>query len=231
MAMAEEKASSSRTASLATQLAVVAGTVGIGAAVVVAIGSLTMPEPPPPFVAADADPEALPSPEDLNEAGAVVVASGSPVDDGVIEHRYELTGTGALFVELGESPPEGEGEFRFGRAPRTLLVRWSWVDGEEGGDITEVRATLSLPGATFFARAGECDLDLHVYEPYQETFEMETFETEDDTGEVEVMVRRGVEAEGILDCQGVVAVGMDGPISYQAVFRIPRQDLFMVFPG
>lgn len=202
------------------QLAVVAASVVGGAVAVMTIGVLTMPEPPPPFVAADADP-GLPSPEDLNEAGAVVVPRGVPVDDGVIEDGYELEGTGSLIAELGEPPPEGEGEFRFGRAPRTLLVRWTWVDGEDEGGVTDVRATLSLPGATFFGRGEDCDLELDVYETYEEVQEREDIE--------QIQISHGVDAAGTVTCTEVAAVGIDGSVSYHAVFRIPRQTLYVTF--
>lgn len=204
------------------QLGVFVGSIAIGAGVVLAIGWLTMPEPPPPFVAADADSD-LPSPEDLNGAGAVVVARGGPVDRGVIEDRYEMEGSGDPFGGfMVDPPPDGEAEFRFGRAPRTLLVRWSWVDGEEGGDVAGVRATFSLPGATFFGREGECDLDLHQYETFKETQEpAEHIE--------QTLTFHGVDAAGILTCENLVAVGIDQPISYQAVFRIPDQVLYRTF--
>jgi hypothetical protein len=203
------------------QLAVVAASVLGGAVAVMTIGFLTMPEPPPPFVAADADPD-LPSPEDLNQAGAVVFPRGSPVDDGVIEERYELEGTGTTggFM-LSDPPPDGHGEFRFGRAPRTLLLRWTWVDGEEGGEIADVRATLSLPGATFFGRDAECDLSLDVYEPYEVVQEMEEL--------AHTRIIHWMDAAGTLTCQNLVAVGMDEPISYQAVFRIPDRALYQTF--
>lgn len=206
------------------QLAVVAASVVGGAVAVMTIGFLTMPEPRPPFVAADADPD-LPSPEDLNEAGAVVVARGSPVDEGVIDERYELEGTGSAFGGFlaADPPPEGEGEFRFGRAPRTLLLRWTWVDGEEGGDASKVRATLSLPGATFFGRDGECDLNLEVYEPYEEIQEREDIE--------QAQINHWMDAAGILTCGELGAVGIDGQVSYQAVFRIPDQVLYSTISG
>jgi hypothetical protein len=131
----------------------------------------------------------------------------------VVESRYELEGTGAQWNMVGGRPEEGTEDFRFGGS-RTLRLSWEWVDGEAGGAIEDVRATLSLPRVTLYARDGECDLDLHTYQPYREVEEL----TYDD-GRVEELVREGVEVAGTLDCENLTGVGLEAPISYQAVFR------------
>jgi hypothetical protein len=197
------------------QVAVVIGAAGVFAGVIVAIGVLTIPDPPPPFVSTGADSESLPTPDDLNEAGAVIVASGTPVDQGTIAARYELEGTPIMW----EEPLNQEGaDLRFGRGS-VLRITWVWADGEAGGRVLDVQAALNLPGATFYARDGECEIDLTRYELDSEQVEVD-FGIE--MREVTIWVAAFA---GSLNCQGVTGVGIEEPISYQAAFTLPRIEL------
>ena len=83
----------------------------------------------------------------------------------------------------------GDGvDLRFGQfGGENFRIRWTWVDGQPQG----VEATLNLPGITFYARSGECDIDITRFVEYEGIWEYVN-----EIGESRSLTVPGVEAEG-----------------------------------
>jgi hypothetical protein len=175
--------------------------IGVAAIVIVGLGKLLLPGS---LLGGPLDPPELA--DDFQ--GAVLTATGSPVDEGIILPRYEMRNgsveTGAVW--------DAEAAFTTGQG-ESVRFRWSWVDEQEGGETDGVWALFSVREGSFTAEGDECQLDIDRYEPYEE---LTTLESSDGTEEAIVVF--GIEIEGSLHCENVPSRRIGEPISFDAVF-------------
>lgn len=207
------------------QLILLIAGVGVAAGVVIALGTWILPEPPQSLVAEGAATEGLPAPDDLTSAGAVVDASGPPVDSGVVDPRYEIGGGWFVDDSFFGGPTPDFTEVLFGRSGLlNLRIKWEWVGGEVGGPIELTEVRLHVPdGGFFYARGDECQVELSGFEVYQRTQWYWVGPEEDDFEEVP---HDAASVSGNVTCQGVVGIRMEEPmpLSYRAVFSVPMVD-------
>lgn len=214
-----------------TQFAGVAVIVGVGALLMIGVATLVFPEEPGHDLLASADGTGLPTPEDLPGLGAVLVAAGRPVDDGMIQGQFAFSEGGvgsepAWDVTISFSGGRGSGE--------SLRVRWSWHDGDIGGEIRDVWALFSVRAGSFVADQGECHVDLVRFQSYEETVEVprqveeEVVEGTDEVSEFEIPIPPAetytveeVDLAGSIACEDVPGRRAGESISFQAVFNIP----------
>lgn len=182
--------------------------IGVAAMVIIGLGNLLLPE----NVIGDGTPGAL-DPDDDTFQGAVLTATGSPVDEGIILPRYEMRDGG---VETG-TVWDAEAAFTTGQGA-SVRFRWSWVDDTEGGDTEAVWALFSVREGSFTAEGDECQLDIDRYEPYEERETIEWFDFFEEELIEEEYIVFGVEIEGSLHCDDVPSRRIGEPISFDAVF-------------
>lgn len=196
---------------MSNQLVLFVAVVLSAAVVVFGVGTLLLPDSSSAQLADTANEESLPTLDDLSGVGAVVMVAGGPVAAGDLEQRYQFQDG----IPITQNSVHAI-DVTFGFAPESLRLRWNW----DGGEPVDVEATINVRGATFYARSGECRVDLDHYEEEERTFSFEN-----PTGEVVEWVEPTASLAGWLTCDDLMGVRLDEPVSMEGVFSVPSLSL------
>lgn len=196
---------SRRLSNLGTSLLLAVGAIGITAVVVLAAGTVVLPDAGP--ASWQQGTSTLPTVDDLTGSQALLVVSGG--DDG----RYELN---QLIVGEWNEDRSAEDPLKlaltFGGSTVSLLITASAITADAPATGDAASATVSVDGATYFGNDGQCtitleDLDHVVLEPQAAVLDG---------------VPRGVPVPtyaGTLECRGIEEVRTDRQVDLLAVFR------------
>lgn len=199
-----------RLSNLGPSLLLAVGAVGITAAVVLAVGTLVLPDrAPDPWQQGTST---LPTIEDLTGSQALLVVSGG--DDG----RYELNQLTVGEWNEDAAPDEPlKLSLAFRGSSVSLLITASAVSADAPATGDAASATVSVDGANYFGNDGECtitlaDIEYEVLEPQAAVLDG---------------VPRGVPIPtyaGSVECEGIEELRTNRRIDLHAVFRHQPQE-------